>query len=507
MELRDYQRRGVDIGVETAARGESVLLVSPTGSGKSLILAGLLRELPEAVLTVPTIEIASGVYAKATGRTPPAEENALYAACQRERIWTVKTLLNRIAEGAIPPPKILLHDEGHHATDDTHEAIWAYCGMPSRIGVTATAYRGSARETAKLRDVWGEPCVLLTLAEASSRGYICIPEFHTWPLLDDDIIDVSGGEFSIRESTAACENVLDALVERVAGEGIFFSGRWGTPTLFAVPSVATAHALTTALDSAGMPAISVTGADSRSHRDEAFAALVAVDAAVVQVNVVSEGVDLPVRTLIDFAPCMSPRAWMQRIGRAMRPGGNPRVYVTNHNLTRHAYLFEGLIPPRAVADAQKQWSGRAPTRRDMSRVLFVETLGRFAPVAIPTASGVWVSLYVLQSPDGLEQQAVLLHPCHAKPDVFTRSISLTGKTYVNSWGHEVKEKTYTKWARANGVQDVSGWTSVPAGSITQPMKDWWLRDAEKRGLDPTWEPNAKAFTILPILTHARSRLH
>ena len=116
----------------------------------------------------------------------------------------------------------------------------------------------------------------------------------------------------------------------------------------------------------------VVGGTPGEQRRAAFAATAARRAALVQVSVVSEGVDLPgLRRLVDCRPTLSPVYWLQCLGRIRRPvpsGEPPPEYIcTNRNLSRHCYLLEGMLPLAAVREAQGAFE--TPSRRMGIRVV------------------------------------------------------------------------------------------------------------------------------------------
>ncbi len=169
-------------------------------------------------------------------------------------------------------------------------------------------------------------------------------------------------------------------------------------------------------------------------------------ALMVQIKVVGEGVDLPLRRLIDAAPTMSPVFWRQRIGRIMRPVNGellcpachsnreygppcplchdegrvkeapPEYIVTNHNLLRHGYLLKGVLPPKAFRDATTAWGPDfKPSRRVVARAAGLNGLGKFSPSQIPLSDGTFWWMFVLGAPDGSKQYAVLVNPAGGDP--------------------------------------------------------------------------------------------
>lgn len=453
---------------------------------------------PELVLTVPTEEIGDSVRDKVPVIDP-------------SRIVTIRVLHNRLLHGVWSPPKRLLHDEGHHSTDNTHELVHALCGHCPRVMTTATYYRGTPDETAKLRALWGEPYVALTLKEAVAEGVIARPDFVVWPLLNDETLKVVNGEFEQKSVEGALEDVVPDLLDRCRAE-LYDTERgvWRRTTMFTAPGVRSAQHLSDAFNAAGLPTALVVG--GTVNRWDAFEEVVSRRKALIQVNVVSEGVDLPMRVSVDLAPTMSPVRFQQgRVGRITRPTSETPTYIcTNHNITRHSYLWAGIVPRAQIKAAQQAWGPDwKPTRRHMARALGLEGFGKFTVSSVPLADGTQISLYALQTKDGLHQYSVLLSPCSADPLYFQRTNVPTGDTGERRLddGRVIRYaiKNYGRWTRIKAIPSADGYVSIRPQPITPNMRAWWERSAASRGLDPTFEPNAHQFTVLPVLSDARIR--
>lgn len=528
---RTYQSEAVDRAVTNLLSGTSELMVAPTGSGKSLIQALIATRIraegKRHYQTVPSTEIALGILDKLGTEDVEALRAQSFAkqqaACERNGIYTIKRLYNLLMVGGLPLPDTLSIDESHHSVDNTHTLVWAMCGHCPRVGLTATAYRGTPDETRKLIEAWGRPHVILTLREACKQKVVSRPDFVCWPLVNDDLIKVVAGEFVLSSVEGAVENTLPELIERMKRELLvnedglnWFPKRM---TMVRAPGVQSARTITHALRTAGVPAVCMTGDETDvdgalgASRQAAFAKCVNREAVLVQVKVVGEGVDLPVRVLIDLAPCMSPVAWMQSVGRATRPvpeGDDPPLYVaTNHNLTRHAYLWEGMIPPGQIRDAQKAWGAAyKPTRRAIARALGLEGFGKFAPSTVQLMDGSLASVYALQTKDGMHLYAVLLHPCMTEPWFFEKVNQPTGETATfQKNGHTItyKVKRYGPWKRIASIPELTGYVTVKPDFVTDGMMDYWRAAAESVGLDPAADPDGRSFQVLPILKNTRNR--
>lgn len=518
--LRDAKARGF--------RGPQATLcvASPTGTGKTMPLGAAHRCANEALglrtyTTFPQIEIARAAFEKVYHPLPEdASETHVRTALEAVGLWTVKRLHNALLKGEVPLPDALQHDETHHATDDTHETVWAVAGLPPLVGYTATDYRGTVAETQKFRAKFPKLYRMLTLKKAIELGRLALPSFDVWPLVNDEEIEVKNGEFSTSAVDSATEDVLPDLIERLRGLYDPALCEWVEPTTIVCNSVKSTHAVEDALNAAGLPAVGVIGDTTPKERRDRFALTLARKVALVQVRVVGEGVDLALRRMIDLAPTMSPVLWMQRVGRITRPWEQQPSYICcNHNLARHAYLWHGCVPPSAIKKAFEAWGKEfKPSRRFLARAIDVEGLGRFQPGAVPFKDGGVASLYCMQSKDGAVQYAVLLHPLRPEPWFFGREIPLTGRTVKQTVETpngpievELKERDYNskaaRWRKLPALPDVKGMISIKPGRLTDPQRDWWKRSAEHFGLDSAAEVTNREFQLLPILANSGARLN
>lgn len=488
------------------------LLGDFTVTHNSLMALRFLAWHPDAILVTPRLEIVADMLRKVGVDPSGWSDNRLAREALSYRITTPVRLRNLLAKGELPfRPTCLIIDEAHHFTADTYTEIETYLGPVFRVGLTATPFRGNPRGTEEFLSRWQELVWVLTYPQAAERGVIAVPEPTVWPLVDDDLIDVVNGEFRVSESEATVAGVFDEVAERCrefgrdrrafdvmqGPEAVGYHhafDRWDRPTMFSVPSVAAAGVLHDALHAAGLPSHVVTQDTPRAVRQRAFAACVSCATTLVQIDVVSEGVDLPIRRLIDLRPTMSPVKWLQQVGRIARPlkpGEEPPEYICcNRNLERHGYLYEGLLPPSAMTAAQLAFGGR-PSARMGARVVGSENLTRFQAAELPLADGCTGVMYCLVTTDGYtrKEYAVILHPCSQTPLYASRE-NTGGKDGVVSYG---------KWKRADGIPDVTGFGSVPAKVLSEKQQAWWKRSAARFGLNASREVNRRAFPALPIL--------
>lgn len=458
------------------------LYASPTGTGKSYMEKRVQDAFPEAWIVTPRIEIGFDMLRKRGG---VLTEEAMHA----EHICTPIVLRNRLLSGEWPAPKQLIIDEAHHHSAETYQLLDLLCGMCPTVGFTATPYRGTPRSSARFREAWGEPVWAITYPEAVTQGVLSMPTCRIEPLVDDDKIAVKDGQFVVESIESETRSRLDDARELLAG---YYDGSlWDRPTMVSLPSRDLARAF------AAGPFDLVTGDSTAAERRAAFAKCVNRQTALVQIQVVSEGVDLPIRRLLDLHPMLSPVEWLQQFGRITRPSDSlPEYICCNRNLMRHAYLLEGCLPPGIVALGEKLFGG--PSTRLGSRGLGLEALGRFAGVSVPfqDVTGVCYSVSTCEG-STTRQYTCIVHPMRGEPLWACR---------VNHRTDDPMKPHYGKWSKCDPPADLTGFASIPPAPLTEKMSSWWKRDAAKRGLDPDAKVTRKNFQVLPVLTDLRERI-
>ncbi len=497
--LRDYQQAAVDhvcTWAETARVGDSMLIAAPTGVGKSIVELAIQARLDWPIIT-PRLEIARGFLQK-QGQDPETL-NELVEACSRLNIHTPIRLRNRLFRGEIPHIPGLIVDEGHHGTAASYRDDWVAAGMPPTVLLTATPYRGTSRSTKLFLEQWGEPTWMITLREAAERGDISIPTIEILPLVDDDIIQLnSTGEFDVESLESATVDRL-ADMARIAADRWYANGEWDRTTVFTLPTVALAQRMAAELENLGACSMAISAKTTNSERRFIFAALVLRKVAMCQVAVVGEGVDLPIRRLIDLAPVMSPVKFMQQLGRETRPVGPgealPEYIGTNRNLLRHSYLLEGLVPAVKIAEAAEAFGG--PGTRAGGRALGLEHLGRFKAVNVKLIDGNVAQLYMLvDSSNGrLVEYACVAHPLLADPIWAHRQHANVGTE--RQWAH---------WQPCAPPGELKGFVSQSPRPPSPKQEAWWVKSAKWHGLDPDVKLTRKNFSMLPLCKDLGLRL-
>jgi superfamily II DNA or RNA helicase len=501
---RDYQVLGVNHAiqwVQSAQPGEYLPLVSPTGTGKSvveLLIQQALLETHAPWIITPSVQIIHGLVTKLKDIFPevysytiPERESDLCDLAWALHISTPVRFRNAMLRGEQEAPKLLLMDEGHHCLSNTTRDIDALSGYCPVILLTASFFRGTPKATAALYQKYGEPTYLLDIEDAIRLGYWQLPECKMLPCVDDDEIEINNGEFIASKVEAAVADKIEYVAQHC--QRYYSNLRWDKPTMFALPSRKTARQMKRELDRLNICSSVLTGEATHRERIAAFSAMIAQESAVVQVKVAGEGVDIPeLARLIDLQPTMSPVQWIQLFGRLTRPKLITGEYIcTNRNLFRHAYILDGAIPPHEVLSAANAFP--VPSSRAGGRVVGLESLGRLRAVPVPYKTGVVGQAYFVSTVvnSQVTEYACVTHPCYSEI----------------IWAKKVRQKGSfdAKWIKTQAPDDLAGFASISAKAISEKQANWWKRSAKAFGLDETAEVNNKNFQVLPVFAQLNWR--
>lgn len=519
---RDYQLDVVEdaldwIGDLEPYHGGRRLYASPTGTGKGsvqlLLLKRLRAEGHDAMILTPSLEVIRGFLQRVGVPQEVIDESGpdkLAEMAEEIHVSTPTRHRNQIMRGERATADVYLYDEAHHAVEgnEVSGTLFAIAPTAAWIGMTATPYRGSPKATKNLRDAWGEPILVMDLAEAIDEGFLARPTFEVVPLVDDDKIKVVNGQFQASAATKATKSRVEALgdlIEETFGE----ESKTETPICVTVPSTEAAGLVMGDLERRGIGASLVVGTTPAAHRAEAYRLCEMGYNVLVSVKVLTEGIDLPwLEVLIDARPTASPVDFVQRLGRILRKkehGRQPRYICTNRNLERFAFLLGGVMPRAAIKQAQEAFD--APTKRDGYRSIGFEALSRFKAIQLPLADGVVGTMFNVHSlaADGLKTEWVVLCAPHreealvAKRETLVKVDEKTGeRSYVNG-----------RWQRASLPDDLTGFATSPQrGQLSKKQADWWNRAAARHGLDEhaTDHLKRRQFAALPILSDLKEAL-
>lgn len=327
--LRDYQIKAADVAVKffKSDSKNNGIMVLPTGSGKSLILAEVANQLHEKILILqPTKEILEQNYAKYLSYGYQA---AIYSASfNKKQIGPVTFAMI----GSIVRKKELFSDFKYIAVDEAH-----YCnakkGMYKEflsfvnkkvLGLTATPYRlthdgygGSILKfiTRTRPRIFKELLYYVQIRELLEKGYLAKVEYETDNIFDSSKIRLNstGADFVDESLQEYCDSIsqndrtIHAIKTHTSRKGI----------ISFVPFVKDAEYISENIDRAAI----LSTKTSKKDRENILRNFRSGEVkAIVNVGILNIGFDYPeLDTIILSRPTMSLALWYQMIGRGIRP--------------------------------------------------------------------------------------------------------------------------------------------------------------------------------------------
>ncbi|AUX28120.1 MULTISPECIES: DEAD/DEAH box helicase [Sorangium] len=357
--LRPYQTKAIDDVFGRWLRAVlRVLLVLPTGGGKTLISAALIlrllkmgrrviffahrRELIKQTfaklvrLGIPP-ELVGIVMAGVEGRcvdsiAPRPEalsDDALWRLWARRRpqapvkVASIDTFRNH----ARPEAEVIIVDEAHRALAKSYVDVQRAYPAAWHLGLTATPFRADGKG---LGDAYDDLIVAATFAELVEQGFLVAPSCWGSKLKANlKGVKRTRGDYNADELARAVNrseligDIVDHYVRR---------GNDAPAFCFAV-NVEHSRTLAARFIEAGIAARHVDGNTETSERDDATAALRDGRVRVLcNCNVFTEGTDVPqVKTIILARPTLSEGLYLQQAGRGARPHpGSPPFVLLDH---------------------------------------------------------------------------------------------------------------------------------------------------------------------------------
>ena len=334
--LRAYQQSAVqEIRARVAAGVRRLIVVAPTGSGKTTIAAHIIGSAVErgsrVLFMAHRRELITQAYNRLIQLGVP--ENQLGVLMGRDRRWrpgapvqvaSVDTLRNR----AKPLADIVFVDECHRATAKSYRDIAAYYPDALHLGLTATPFRANG---AGLDDAYDDLLLVASPRRLIDEGHLVEPRVFTVPtdaLPDLSAVRVKRGDYDQRALAEAVDSktLVGNLVEH------WVRHAEGARTVAFAVSVAHSQHIAEQFRQAGVPAEHLDGATPTEERDAILARLERGETRVVSnCGVLCEGWDQPaVKCAILARPTRSTGLYLQQAGRILRPWNGQRAIILDH---------------------------------------------------------------------------------------------------------------------------------------------------------------------------------
>lgn len=338
MQLYPYQVEAINKIRDKYRQGKKkILLVSPTGTGKTVIFCEICKSASERNKSVIIVVHGQDLVMNAFNRLRSYGVKCDYIMGAHKfdpnlNVYVVSsdTLVRR---KKIPNADLVIIDEAHQCANKTYKSIAdAYEGSLF-LCVTATPYqKGSIRHIAE------DHVVAIELEDAIEENYLSDYDYIAPVVHDLSGVKITAGEFNSDEleNFMSKPTIIGCIVENYRK---FSDGK--TAICFAT-TVAHSIAMAEYFTENGIPAMHADANTPIGERLEIIEKLKKKEILVIcNVNIFSTGVDIPcLDTIIMARPTKSSCLYLQQIGRGTRIyPGKEKFTVLDH---ANNFLIHGL---------------------------------------------------------------------------------------------------------------------------------------------------------------------
>ena len=224
IQLRPYQQEAHDAIMDKWQAGANkLLLVLPTGCGKTIVFSTVTRDRVmqgSRVLILAhrgeLLEQAADKLARTTnlGSALEKADSSCFGSWFRVTVGSVQTMMREGRLRKFPPDyfSTIIIDEAHHCISDSYQKVLQHFPDAKVLGVTATPDRGDMKD---LGTYFEQIAYEYTLPQAIREGFLCPIKAMTIPLkIDISQVGMSAGDFKAGEIGTA----LDPYLEQIATE-------------------------------------------------------------------------------------------------------------------------------------------------------------------------------------------------------------------------------------------------------------------------------------------------
>lgn len=378
IDLFGYQRTAVDDIVARMNEGRRVVAVSPTGSGKTVMGAAVLRRRGVRSLWIAhRIELLRQARDELVAAGFPRDSVGIISGAETENpeaevlVASIGSLGSRGVPDGIEQVVI---DEAHRSAARTYRALLIELAGVPLLGLTATPWRLDGRG---LDDTFDELLEVSGPTELIAAGFITQPVTYGLPyerameMVAD--LKVSGTDYSVKPLGRAM--MRGSLMGDVVSECARLAP--GQRTIVFAASREHGRALADRFREAGRSTAYLDGRTPDRARARIIRELRSGETeVVVNIDVLSEGFDCPPVKCIALArPTRSVTRFLQYVGRATRPFEGMRPVVLDHagNCWRHG-----------LPEAEREWSlkgRRKYARHGVAPLKRCDCCGAMLPIA------------------------------------------------------------------------------------------------------------------------------
>lgn len=340
-QLRPYQNNLVSDARKYLAQGfKGVLIQSPPGSGKSVVIAEITRMAAEkggyVLFLAHRRELLDNI-------RETLEENEV----KLSQVLILSAVMAKNRLHTMRKPTLIVTDEGHHGKAKTYKAIYDHFADVPRLGFTATPWRMNGDGFTDIYDQMVEgPSIQWLIDNHCLAPY----RWFSIPLIDREKVDFKNMTREAESSAALFES--DATIQGdIVGNYQKYAD--GKQAIVYAPTIEVSRLIVKWFNDAGIYAVHADGKTPIKQRDQIMADFKAKKITILSnVDLISEGFNVPdVGVIILCRPTQSIVLHLQQSMRGMRYRTDKVSIILDHvgngaNLGLPADEFEWTLSAR-----------------------------------------------------------------------------------------------------------------------------------------------------------------
>lgn len=303
---------------------KSCLLVSPAGSGKSVVIAEIAR-----LTTLKGGRVMFMVHRQELINQIMESFKANSVDLNLCTVMTVGKIRNRLDE--LPKPNLIITDETHHSLAKTYRDIYDYYANVPRLGFSATPWRLNGKGLGDVYDAMIEGPDVQWLID---NHYLAPFDYYSVNLIDESKLSKSStGDYSNKSIDAAVGHTIYGDVIKTYREKVD-----GQQTIIYAHSIEFSKQIAQKFRDTGINAVHCDSKTSKRRRDKIMSDFKAGTLKVLcNVDLISEGFNVPdCSCVIMLRPTESLVLFIQQSMRCMRFKPGKQATIIDHvaNYTR-----------------------------------------------------------------------------------------------------------------------------------------------------------------------------
>lgn len=314
--LFDYQLELIDRARKQIA-DKNVMVVSPPGSGKSVVISEIIKRATEKGGKVLFLVHRKELIEQITGSLIRHDVNLSHVD-----LLTVGKAKNRLS--AIQKPTLIITDEGHHGKASTYQAIYNYFEDVPRLGFTATSWRMNGSGFTDTYDVMVEGKSVQWLIDNQR-----LANYRYYSLLSFDT-----SKLKTRNGEYTNQSIDEAFGKAIYGNVVkeYRQLADGQKAILYAHSIEASRSFSDEFNQAGIVSVHVDSKTPKIERERVMQAFRDGEIQVLcNVDLISEGFDVPdCSVTILCRPTKSLVLYLQQSMRSMRYQPDKQAIILDH---------------------------------------------------------------------------------------------------------------------------------------------------------------------------------